>query len=356
MTLRLPLLGERAKALETCGYCPKLCRAVCPVSDAVRRETLTPWGKMSVSWFASRGDVEVCEDVAAVTYACTGCLRCKANCDHENPVAETLAAGRADYFAAGLAPQAARDVAGRFEQLNADTARAAGSLDDLLDASSTTALVVGCGYLRHLPEEARAAVKAVVKLAGPVRLMRECCGLPLLEAGDRPGFLAARARIDAALAGAGRVIAVDPGCARILGDKKPELLVELAVRALGRLGPARSLLAEPLVRWHDPCHLGRGLGLYEPPRTVLGRALGRPPAEFSRNRKQAACSGAGGLLPATMPEASAAIARSRIGDHEDRGGGVVVTACAGSLRRFRASGARAVDLCSVIAESLENEG
>ncbi len=330
MTLRLPLLGEREKALETCGYCPKLCRAVCPVSDAVRRETLTPWGKMSVSWIASRGDIDVCEDVAAVTYACTGCLRCKANCDHENPVAETLAAGRADYFAAGLAPQAAVDVAARFDQLNADAARAAAELEALFEPASRTALVVGCGYLRHLPEEVRAAVKAVVALAGPVALVHECCGLPLLEAGDRPGFMAARARIAAALDGAERVIAVDPGCARILGDRKPELLVELAVRALGRLGPASSLAAEPEVRWHDPCHLGRGLGLYEPPRTVLSRILGRPPAEFSRSRKQAACSGAGGLLPATMPEASAAIASARLLDHEARGGGLVVTACAGA--------------------------
>ena len=109
MTFQLPLLGEREKALETCGYCPKLCRAVCPVSSAVRRETLTPWGKMSVSWFAARGDVELSKDVASVTYACTGCLRCKENCDHDNPVAETLAAGRADYFERGLAhPEAVR--------------------------------------------------------------------------------------------------------------------------------------------------------------------------------------------------------------------------------------------------------
>lgn len=55
-----------------------------------------------------------------------------------------------------------------------------------------------------------------------------------------------------------------------------------------------------------------------------------------------------------MPEASAAIADARIADHEALGGGVVVTACAGSLRRFRKNGARAVDLASVLAESLEN--
>lgn len=351
MTFQLPLLGEREKALETCGYCPKLCRAVCPVSSAVRRETLTPWGKMSVSWFAARGDVELSKDVASVTYACTGCLRCKENCDHDNPVAETLAAGRADYFERGLAHPEAVRVAQGFDALDAETERAA---KELSDPDARTALVVGCGYLRHLPQEAQAALRATRALVGPIRVVDHCCGLPLLHAGDRPGFLAARSRMAEALSGVRRVVAVDPGCARVLSDHQPELLVQVAVKALARLGPAPSLAAEEHVRWHDPCHLGRGLGLYEAPRTVLGRVLGRPPAEFSRHHAQAECSGAGGLLPATMPEASAAIADARIADHEALGGGVVVTACAGSLRRFRKNGARAVDLASVLAESLEN--
>lgn len=274
MTFQLPLLGEREKALETCGYCPKLCRAVCPVSSAVRRETLTPWGKMSVSWFAARGDVELSKDVASVTYACTGCLRCKENCDHDNPVAETLAAGRADYFERGLAHPEAVRVAQGFDALDAETERAA---KELSDPDARTALVVGCGYLRHLPQEAQAALRATKALVGPIRVVDHCCGLPLLHAGDRPGFLAARSRMAEALSGVRRVVAVDPGCARVLSDHQPELLVQVAVKALARLGPAPSLAAEEHVRWHDPCHLGRGLGLYEAPRTVLGRVLGRPP-------------------------------------------------------------------------------
>ena len=40
----LPVLSSRERELELCAYCPKLCRAACPVSNAEPKETLIPWG------------------------------------------------------------------------------------------------------------------------------------------------------------------------------------------------------------------------------------------------------------------------------------------------------------------------
>ena len=106
------------------------------------------------------------------------------------------------------------------------------------------------------------------------------------------------------------------------------------------------------MRFHDPCALGRGLSEYEAPRLVLARALGRSPDEFEAQRAGAECSGGGGLLPISMPETSARIADLRLAAHEQRGGGVLVTACASSLRRFRAQGSPAMDIASVVEASL----
>jgi Fe-S oxidoreductase len=97
------------------------------------------------------------------------------------------------------------------------------------------------------------------------------------------------------------------------------------------------------VRWHDPCQLGRGLGIYEAPRAVLTRALGRAPNEFAYNRERAMCSGAGGLLPSTMPETSRAITRGRVEEHEQRGGGRIVTGCGSSLLALRSRSRVPVD-------------
>lgn len=350
---RLPLLSERRAELETCGYCPKLCRAACPVSNAEPRDTITPWGKMSMSWFVARGAAPIDAEHAAVAWACTGCHACRDRCDHRNPVAETLGDARADFFEAGVAPEAARRVSASFDRVLDAAATGRAALEGLsgVRADAPTALLVGCGYLRWHREEARAAVAAAVELCGAVRLASGCCGAPLLYAGDRGGFARTHAALLESIGDAERLVVVDPGCARVLADRKPTTLVELAARELGRLGRVAEIGAG--ARWHDPCQLGRGLGVYEAPRLVLTAAIGRAPDEFERRRSGAACSGAGGLLPATMPDNSRAIADDRMAEHRRLGGGTLVTACASSLRRLRSRGAEVLDLASVIAKSLD---
>ena len=63
-----------------------------------------------------------------------------------------------------------------------------------------------------------------------------------------------------------------------------ETIVEGAARNLESLAPATEGMGRGPVRWHDPCQLGRGLGVYDEPRAVLTRALGRPPEELSDRR------------------------------------------------------------------------
>jgi Fe-S oxidoreductase len=337
---RLPTLEARRRELETCVYCPKLCRSACPVSNAEPRETLIPWGKMSTAFFAARGDVALEESFAAPAWACAGCYACREACDHKNDVAGTLLAARAAFVGRGLGPAAAKRTIARFEAHRAETARA---VDSLGTRTSGVALLVGCTYARRLPEVARDAVAAAERLVGGVALERECCGLPLLLAGDARAFAAHMARF------AGReIVAVDPGCAGALraAGARVTLLVEAAAARLADLREGDGARA---VRWHDPCQLGRGLGVYDAPRAVLTRALGRAPLEFAMRRERAECSGGGGLLPLTMPETSHAIAQKRVAD---AGGAEIVTACASSLLRFRKAGATATDIVTVIAGAL----
>ncbi|AUX26557.1 Fe-S oxidoreductase [Sorangium cellulosum] len=356
--LHLKLLEPHRTSLEKCVYCPKLSRAACPVSNAETNETVTPWGKMSMAYFAARGDVPLDARHADPAWACSACYACRERCDHKNEVATVLTDARAEFFARGLAPEPAQRVSARFEAREEELR---GELDALSRAAEPGAVrvLIGCGYVRHAPDVARDALEATEALVGaPARPVRACCGLPLLYAGDRPGFEAAARRLAAEVADGGRFVAVDPGCARAVrveyarvgvSVEVPELFVDLARASLDRLQRSTS---ERRVRYHDPCQLGRGLDRYDAPREILARITGRPPEEFIHRREHADCSGGGGLVPATRPASSAAIADGRIAEHRALGGGLLVTHCAQSLRRFRTRGEPAEDLASLVARAV----
>lgn len=354
---KLPLLAPHESALEKCVYCPKLSRAACPVSNVEANETVTPWGKMSMAYFAGRGDVPIDSVHAEPAWACSACYGCRERCEHANPVADVLADARAELFSAGVAPPAAvvvaEEHARRCEQNREGVAR----LDGDALQSARVAVLVGCSYVRHHPEIADDIWQVATTLVrGEVRAIRACCGLPLLHAGDRDGLRQAEDELAAELEGVDRLIVADPGCARRLTERAHlspaavQPLIDVVYEGLDEL-PALALRGQRF-RYTDPCQLGRGLGRFDEPRAVLARLTGRVPDEMPRCREGAECTGGGGLLPVTRASTSDAIARERIAEHRDAGGGTMVTACAQSMRRLAASGEEPVDLMSLVAKAL----
>ena len=361
---RLPQLEPRKSTLERCVFCPKLCRTACPVSNAEERETLTPWGKMSMAYFVANESVSLSPSFADPAWACTGCFGCREHCDHKNDVTGTLLDTRSALVENGVAPAGAKRVLEQFSDKSAVLGKSARDLSVLpeVDERAPTAVLLGCAYARSAPSEARDAVRATAALVGgKVALVDVCCGAPLLHAGDKKRFLAQGAKLAKAIEGRERLVVIDAGCASTIrvhhanngvGMIVPvEHFAERAARELGRMKQVPGLGDGP-VRYHDPCQLGRGLGVYDQPRALLSLALGRAPDEFERRREDARCSGAGGLLPVTMPEVSRTIAKQRVAEHDAQGGGTVVTACASSLQTFKKQGANAIDLVTVVARAL----
>lgn len=370
MTHSLPLLDARRTELETCTFCPKLCRGACPVSNAEPNESLIPWGKMSTSHAILGQHLALDDDGARAAYACTGCHACKKTlCDHENEVFQTLVDARSDYFARGVVhPKVQRLVdrhgkrevarAGRIEALR-DAADARGS-----GGAAKASVLVGCAYVDRAFDEARAAVVVASRLSGgPVTPLGGCCGFNLYLAGARDAFLRAAQAFAASIPQDRPLYVVDAGCAFALEmiyprlgvrTPKPRLLIDLAAERLDDLQPVAG--AKP-VRYHDPCHLGRGLERYAEPRAILRRVTGHAPLEFTTSETHATCSGGGGLLPLTMPETSRKIAETKIADHARRSAGgekpTLVTACASSLARFRSVGEPAEDLVTWMLRGTE---
>ncbi|MFZ5477932.1 MAG: hypothetical protein ACOZNI_14250 [Myxococcota bacterium] len=89
--------------LETCAYCPRLCRHVCPVAVGAAREAATATSMATVALLVSRRAQPV-ELGHAATSLCLGCGACTSHCAVHQPVAELLRPYRARTAAEPLAP------------------------------------------------------------------------------------------------------------------------------------------------------------------------------------------------------------------------------------------------------------
>lgn len=365
---RLPALSTRKAELETCVYCPKLCRGACPVSNAEPSEALIPWGKMASALYMARGDAPTeSGGFGETAWACTGCMGCRDMCDHKNPVADTLLDTRAALFRDGHAPSAAQEIVRAFENDERAHKSACQSLSDHpnVNASSRTGIFFGGGYATALVDVARDAIRAAAfATGGSVRVLTCSSGATLLAAGDATGFERHAAAVTRELDALERVIVVDADCAFSLAHHYPrhglairptvETLVGAAASAISRW-PRIEYTAS--VRYHDPCKLSRGLGIRHEPRSLIERITGKRPEEFEHVQNDGGCSGGGNLLDRTWPDVASRIADMRLREHEERGGGDIVTACASSIVSLRHAAARidtktrVIDVASLLAKS-----
>jgi heterodisulfide reductase subunit D len=81
------------------------------------------------------------------------------------------------------------------------------------------------------------------------------------------------------------------------------------------------------VTYHDPCHLGRHMNLYEIPRDVIRKIPGIELIEMKRNKKNAWCCGAGGGVKSQFPNLSLDISKQRINEAIDSGANILTTSC-----------------------------
>ncbi len=203
------------------------------------------------------------------------------------------------------------------------------------------AFFAGCSLAYLSPGVAKAAVEALRAVGlNPVALGGEevCCGSPLLRVGERELFLeVARENVDKLkAAGVGEIVTVCPGCLKALRDYREHFPdFDIPVRHISEVlaeavedGRLKLAAPEPMVvTWHDPCHLGRGCGIYDAPRRVLEAIEGVELVEMDRARESSACCGAGGGVWTAFPELAHEIGRKRAEMAAATGASAIVTSC-----------------------------
>jgi len=382
-------------SLELCTYCPRLCSHTCPTSLTSGREALTPQSKMA-RFAGLRLELQKEQRLGAAAiaaepaggqaalrslplWACTGCGACTDACLHEVEPASALMVGRADAQGTEAGhpalydlperhrrrAQAAADCLGREPELAGRVAAAQevaflpaclprGPKEDGPAREAQVALRV-CDRLRKVhgsfPAVGLAALSAAGSGVGPGP--GGCAGYPLYAGGFAESFRLHAEAFARSLENYATLALSCSACTWLLRTQYRAHGVPLRPRVLHiseLLAPHAAALpiTRPLARasYQDPCHLGRRLGCYEPPRQLLRRAVKKlfempGQAHGHEDPSRARCCGSGGLLPKTDPSLARAIAAERLSDADPQHG-PLVTACPACQHHLAKSGGGSV--------------
>jgi heterodisulfide reductase subunit D len=94
------------------------------------------------------------------------------------------------------------------------------------------------------------------------------------------------------------------------------------------------------VTYHDPCHLGRHMDVYDPPRKVIAAISGLELVEMVRSRQNARCCGSGGGVASAYKSLSDDMADIRIKDALDVNAEILTSACPFCTYALRAAAKR----------------
>jgi Fe-S oxidoreductase len=199
----------------------------------------------------------------------------------------------------------------------------------------------GC-HASYLDWQLSQALLRILELAQvPYAVLSDevCCGLPLSQWGDEEAFrqaahtLAARIQVHKPQL----VITPCPHCLVALGQLYPRVVegwhlkVQSLPEYLGRLLAEGKLefkrRLEQKIIYHDPCFLGRHLGVYLEPRRLLQSVPGITLMEFPQQREESVCCGGGSGVPALSKELAVRMAARQIGQAHEAGAQIIGTAC-----------------------------
>jgi Fe-S oxidoreductase len=103
--------------------------------------------------------------------------------------------------------------------------------------------------------------------------------------------------------------------------------------------------------YHDPCHLGRHSGVYEPPRSVIKEIANL--TEMKNIKENSSCCGAGGGVKSSYPELAKTIANRRIAEAKDTGADILITSCPFCKLNLKNSSLEVLDLTEFLVKYME---
>ena len=375
----------RSSRAYYCLECGK-CTAVCPI--ALRNPEVSPRRTVE-EMLLGEGDGLLSDELL---WSCLTCLRCGQVCPSGVAYAdfirdlrvEARRAGQEGLCTHGQAIQA-------WMRMMTEPDLRQNRLDWLdeglkTSADSDTVYFVGClpyydVLFRRIGAQGVEIARAVVKILNHLGIEPQilpderCCGHDLLWEGDVAHFRPL-AELNSALlraTGARRIVTACPECARTLKVDYPayvddlgmevvhisQLLADLKFDARPERSRRVGSLKFEKVTYHDPCRLGRHLGVYDAPRQAI-EALGLELVEMAHSGKSALCCGTSCWTNCGATNKQIQVDRLR--EAKATGAELLITACPKCQIHFRCAmddegigeevGMEVRDLVTLVAEGM----
>ena len=343
-----------------CGFC----KSVCPSFKSIGWDSALSRGRIVLTYGLLTGDLQPDESLVRNMYTCTTCADCVRRCPSKVEIVDIIEMCRADLVKAGCILPKHKAMC---ENILADgnPFGEKQSREEALGKKPHAAKVgyfAGCTATYRSKETARATMSILDKLGVDFTTLDEtCCGSVMQRVGwpqDDVTELMKR-NVEAIKAmGVETLVLSCAGCYRMFKMEYPKYVdVPFEVLHITEFLARQDLKLKPMsgvVTYHDPCHLGRHCGVYEPPREVIAKIPGIEFREMDFNRKTSHCCGGGGGVRSAYPEESRDIAGTRL--DEASFADVIITTCPFCVNNLDAAkGDRKVqvrDLVEIVDELL----
>jgi Fe-S oxidoreductase len=346
-----------------CGFC----RAVCPVFEEMKMESGVARGKVQIIKGVLEGAIAPSDLAVERMFQCTTCRNCFEDCPAGVEVDVLITRAREE-FGDVLHKEA-------FEGIERSTMERGNPYGEVMPEwdgkSANLAYFPGCTGQFRAPEIVEATRKVLKASGEDSGLIPDiCCGSILYRLGKKD-LAEERARENARLLaerGVRTLVVSCSGCYRTFRMEYADLFEEAGIGVVHLLDHIKEKVVDgtlklteipETVTYHDPCHLGRHLGVYDTPRQVLEAIPGIELVEMERTREEARCCGAGGGMAAGFKDLSEGIGRKRVRDALETRAGTLVSACPFCYRQLKTTSDKKIkvkDISMLIAERIETGG
>lgn len=354
-------LADYINQMEKCGRCGDCAYSVkistakkhismpCPIRNLLGFETYSARGRIIILKKLLEGELEIDSNIIQWANLCLTCASCKETClaiEGGIDVPAMMECLRKELVNSGyfLDSHASieKNVLEKFNPYGEDHRKRREFLNSApIPEKADVVYYVGCTSSYRRQEIANSTVELLHKAGVNFTILDDerCCGSTLF----RTGFVKtaqefAKHNIEKIHEiGAKTVVFSCAGCYRTFSQDyapfwngtKVKLMhvTELLKKLTNQNKIAFASPQKIKVTYHDPCHLGRHMNIFEDPRNLLKATANVELVEMETNRRYAHCCGAGSGVKKAFPDIALQISKERLAEAVKTQAEVLVSAC-----------------------------